>query len=180
MTDLLCVECKRNKFEDSESLNQYLDNIQEKINNNTYKKIFSDNIDLNNFEEILNYYNKINNEKYIYYLVKVTFNISFDNDNDNHDLITTYEHNTEIYKLNMQFKYFIDFMKSEGKNFNKINQMTIYILGDNCNMTDEYSRYMRFSSIERKINQLSSKYQLLNQVSNNILIKNKSHIIFNI
>ena len=80
----------------------------------------------------------------------------------------------------MQFKYFIDFMKSEGKNFNKINQMTIYILGDNCNMTDEYSRYMRFSSIERKINQLSSKYQLLNQVSNNILIKNKSHIVFNI
>ena len=61
MTDLLCVECKRNIFEDSESLDQYLDNIQEKINNNTCKKVFSDNIDLNNFEEILNYYIKINN-----------------------------------------------------------------------------------------------------------------------
>ena len=118
--------------------------------------------------------------KYNYYFVKVTFNISIDDDNDNHDLFTTYEHNKEIYKLNIQFQYFIDIMKSEGKNFNKINQMTIYILGDNCNMTDEYSRYMRFSSIERKINQLPGKYQLLNQVSNNILIKNKSHIIFNI
>ena len=71
-------------------------------------------------------------------------------------------------------------MKLKGKIFNKINQITIYILEDKCNITDDYSKYMRFSSIERKINQLPDKNQLLNQVSNIILIKNKSHIIFNI
>ena len=71
-------------------------------------------------------------------------------------------------------------MKLKGKIFNKINQITIYILEDKCNITDDYSKYMKFSSIERKINQLPDKNQLLNQVSNNILFKNKSHIIFNI
>ena len=70
--------------------------------------------------------------------------------------------------------------EENNKNFKKINQMTIIMINDICNMTDDYSKYMRFSSIERKINQLPGKYQLLNQVSNNILIKNKSHIIFNI
>ena len=69
-------------------------------------------------------------------------------------------------------------MKTKGKFFNKINQMTIFIYGDKCHMTDEYSKYMRFSSIERRINQISGKYP--NILKNNFLIKNKSHIIFNI
>ena len=150
----------------------------EEIDNNTRKKIYIDNIDSINFDEILNNYIKINYNKYEYYFVKVTFNVLFDDDN-NIDLFTTYEHNNEIYKLNIQLQYFIDIMKLKGKIFNKINQITIYILEDKCNITDDYSKYMRFSSIERKINQLPDKNQLLNQVSNNILIKNKSHIIFN-
>ena len=56
--------------------------------------------------------------------------------------------------------------------------MTIIIYGDKCYMTDKYSKYMRFSSIERRINQISGKYPCI--LKNNILIRNKSHIIFNI
>ena len=67
-------------------------------------------------------------------------------------------------------------MKTKNKIFNKINQITINILRHNCNMTDEYSNYMRYSCIERRINQLSGKYP--NILKNNFLIKNKSHIIF--
>ena len=48
-------------------------------------------------------------------------------------------------------------------------------------MTNEYSRYMRSNPIERQINIVFGKNpQLLNQISNNFLIKNKSHIMFNI
>ena len=78
----------------------------------------------------------------------------------------------------MQLLFFIDMMKSEGKIFNKINQMIINIHSDKCNMTDENSRYMRYSSIERTINKTSGKYPCI--LKNNILIRNKSHIIFNI
>ena len=69
-------------------------------------------------------------------------------------------------------------MKTEGNFFNRITQMTINIHSDKCNMTDDYSQYMRFSSIEKLINMISGKYP--NILKNNILIKNKSHIIFNI
>ena len=72
-------------------------------------------------------------------------------------------------------------MKAEGRNFHNISQMTININSDICNMTAEYSRYMRLNPIEKQINIIfSKKPQLLNQISNNILIRNKSHIIYNI
>ena len=72
-------------------------------------------------------------------------------------------------------------MKAEGKSFHSISQMTIIINSDICNMKNEYSRYMRLNPLERHINIIfSKKPQLLNQISNNILIKNKSNIIFNI
>ena len=61
MTDLLCMVCKRKIFENSDSLNECLANIQEEIDNNTCKKVLSNIIDLNNFEEILNNYIEINN-----------------------------------------------------------------------------------------------------------------------
>ena len=72
-------------------------------------------------------------------------------------------------------------MKAEGRNFHNISQMTINKNSDICNMTNEYSRYMRLNPIERQINIIFGKNpHLLNQISNNILIKNKSHLIFNI
>ena len=70
-------------------------------------------------------------------------------------------------------------LKEENKMiFKKINQMTIFLFCDICNMTDLYSKYMRNNSIERKINQISNRYPII--LKNNILIKNKSHILFNI
>ena len=107
------------------------------------------------------------------------FIISFDN--DKYELDTIFVYNKEFYKIIIQLLFFIDMIKSEGKVFSKIDQMTIYINSDICNITHEYSRYMRLNPIERQINIIFGKNsQLLNQISNNILIKNKSHIIFNI
>ena len=177
MTDLLCLKCNNEIFKNSDNLCHYLDNIQKEIYNNIYKKTVNNKIDLCNVDKILNYYIEIHNNKYNIYFVKCSFDISFD-DNDIHELETTSIHNKEIYKLNIQLLFFIDTMKSEGKNFNNITRMTIIIYGDKCYMTDKYSKYMRFSSIERRINQISGKYP--NILKNNILIRNKSHIIFNI
>ena len=177
MTDLLCVKCNNEIFKNSNNLCHYINNIQKEINNNIFKKIISNNIDLRDVDKILNDYIEIHNNKYNIYFVKCSFDISFD-DNDINELETTFIHNKEIYKLNIQLIFFIDLMKTKGQNFNEINQTTIFIYGDKCNMTDECSKYMRFSSIERRINQISGKYP--NILKNNFLIKNKSHQIFNI
>ena len=132
------------------------------------KKTVINNIDLCNLIKILNDYIEIHNKKFNIYFVKSSFNISF---NDGiYELETTFVNNKEIYKLNMQILFFIDMMKAEEKIFNNVTQMTINIYSDKCNM--------RFNSIERRINMISGKYP--NILKNNILIRNKSHIIFNI
>ena len=74
----------------------------------------------------------------------------------------------------MQLLYFVDSIKTEGKNFIRLNQMTININSNICNMTVDYVKYsLSFTNpIERKINIISGKNpQLLNQITNNILIK---------
>ena len=176
MTELLCIKCDHEIFENIDKLNKYLATFKKENDNAIYKKIVINNIDLCDVIKILNDYIEVHNKKLNIYFVKCLFNISFDD--DIHELETTFVHNMEIYKLNMQLLFFIDMMKAEEKIFNKITQMTINIHSDKCNMTDEYSKYMRFNPIERKINIISSKYPSL--LKNNILIRNKSHIIFNI
>ena len=150
-----------------------------KNDKNINKTIVIENIDLDNIEEILNDHIEIHNKKFNIYFVKCLFNIRFDD--DIYELDTVYIHNKEIYKILLQLLFFIDMMKSDGKIFINIDKMTININSDLCNMSDIYSRYMRLNPIERRINIIFGKNpQSLNQISNNILIKNKSHIIFNI
>ena len=177
MTQLLCLKCDHDICENVDKLNNYLYTLKKENDNAIYKKIVINNIDLCNVIKILNDYIEIHNKKFNIYFVKCSFNISFDDD-DIYELETTFVHNEEIYKLNLQLLFFINLMKSKGKIFNNITQMIINIHSDKCNMTDDYSQYMRFSSIERRINTISGKYP--NILKNNNLIRNKSHIIFNI
>ena len=150
-----------------------------KNDKNINKTIVIKNIDLDNIEEILNDHIEIHNKKFNIYFVRCIFNIRFDD--VIYELDTVYIHNKEIYKILIQLLFFIDMMKSDGKIFINIDKMTIDINSDLCNMTDIYSRYMRLNPIERRINIIFSKNpQSLNEISNDILIKNKSHIIFNI
>ena len=179
MTELFCLKCNHEIFEDNDKLYNYLATFHnENDNNNIYKKILIDNIDLDKIDKVLNNYIENYNKKFDIYFVKCLFNISFDN--DIYELDTIFVYNKESYKIIIQLIFFINIMKSQGKIFNNINQMTININSDICNMTNEYSRYMRLNPIERQINVIFGKNpQLLNQISNNILIRNKSHIIFN-
>ena len=153
MTELLYIKCDHDIFENTDKLNNYLYTLKKKENDIAiYKKTVINNIDLCDVIRILNDYIEVHNKKFDIYFVKCLFDISFDD--GIYELETTFVHNKEIYKLNMQLLFFIDMMKSEGKIFNKINQMIINIHSDKCNMTDI--------------------------LKNNILIRNKLHIIFNI
>ena len=187
MTDILCELSHSDIFDlikKEKNILNYFNIIRERINNNLFKKIVTDKNLLKSCDDvykILKEYIEVYNKKYNFYLVKCEIDILFDNDDNIHKLESTFEYNSEIYKIDIQLKFFIEMMKEEHNMiFKKINQMTIIIIKDICNMTDNYSKYMRCSSIERKINQLPCKNKLLNQTSNNILIKNKSHILFNI
>ena len=179
MTELLCVKCNHVFFEDKNKFYNYLSTFQKQNDKNIYKKIIIDNIDLDNIDKILNDYIKLHNKKFVIYFVKCLFNIRFDD--DIYELDTIYVHNNEIYKIVIQLLFFIDVMKSQGRIFINIDKMTIDINSDKCNMTEEYSKYMRKNPIELKINIIFGKNpNLLNNISNNILIRNKAHIIFNI
>ena len=179
MTALLCLKCNQDIFDDKNKLDKYLSNFQIENDMNINKKIIIDNIDLDNVDKILINYINNHNKKFDVYFVKCLFNINFDN--VIYELDTVYVYIKESYKIIIQLLFFIDMMKAEGRNFHNISQMTIYINSDICNMTADYSRYMRLNPIERQINIIfSKKPQLLNQISNNILIRNKSHLIYNI
>ena len=94
-----------------------------------------DNVDLDNVDNILNDYIENHNKKFDIYFIKCLFKISFDN--NIYELDTIFVYNKESYKLIIQLLFFINIMKSQGKIFNNINQMTININSDICNMTNE-------------------------------------------
>ena len=97
MTELLCVKCDHEIFEDKNKLYKYLYTFQRENNKNIYKKIVIDNIDLDDIDKILNNYIKNHNKKIDIYFVKCLFNISFDN--DIYELDTIFVYNKESYKL---------------------------------------------------------------------------------
>ena len=79
MTELLCLKCNQDIFEDKNKLDNYLSNFQIENDKNIYKKLIIDNIDLDNIDKILNIYINNHNKKFDVYFVKCLFNISFDN-----------------------------------------------------------------------------------------------------
>ena len=180
MIELLCEICDSDIFDDEDKLYKYLTTFQKDDDKSINKKIIIDNINLNDIDKVLNNYIDIYNKKFDFYWVRTSFNFLF-SDNNIYVLNYIFICNKEIYKIMMVLLYFIDILKINGKNFININQMTINIIFDKCNMTNKYSKYMRLNPIERQINIVFGKNpQSLNNITNNILIKNKSHIIFNI
>ena len=145
-----------------------------------YKNIIINNVDIDNIDKILDNIIEIHNKKFDIYYVKCSFKIKFDI-NDIYDLDTIYINNKEIYKIIIQLLFFIDMMIGDEKDFINIDQMIVYINSNICDMSDVYSRYMRLNPIERQINIIFSRNpDLLKQISNNILIKNKNYILYNI
>ena len=86
--------------------------------------------------------------------------------------------------MNKYLLYDIDCFKSKLNKFYKINQMTININSDRCNLTYEHYINQRMSKCERKINMnIARNRHLINsldQNKNHPLIRKYLHIPFNI
>ena len=65
------------------------------------------------------------------------FVIEFDN-NFIANIKTNYVYNTDVININEYLLFDIDCFKSRGYKFYNINQMTINIISDRCNMTYEH------------------------------------------
>ena len=176
MTDLLCRVCDSDKFDNKDELHNYLAIQGKKIDKSIYKKIIIDNIDIDEVDNILCNFVEVHNKKFNIFFIKCCFNIRFTNINI--DLESNNVFNLEIYKIFIELLYFIDCMQTQEKYFIKINQMTINFICDICNVSEEYSNHLILNPIGRQMNIIfSKKPHLLDDISNNNLIRKKSHII---
>ena len=180
MTDLLCQVCDYDIFNDKNELSEYLRTEKKKNDRSIYKNYVIKNINLDNVDKILNDYISIHNKKFDLYFIKCNFNITFDNYTTN--IETNSVHYKESYKILIKLLFFIDCMKFEGYDLCNINQMTINTFNDRCNMTYEYYTHKSLNPLEAKLNIIIAKNPKLLDNNNikHLLIKNYSHISFNI
>ena len=65
---------------------------------------------------------------------------------------TKYFYNTDILNINLHLSYSIDCFKSRGHKFYNINQLTINIISDRCNMSYEIYINNPMPMVERRLN----------------------------
>ena len=177
--DLLCPVCDQSIIENESEYNKYLASLRKENDISIYKKYDINNVILNDVDKILNDYISIHNKIFNLYLIKGEFIITLDNFTTN--IETNYVHNIESHKMKGDLLYCIDCMKLEGYNFCNINRMSINTVSDRCNMTYKYHTRKPLHPLETKLNIVIAKNpKLLDQKINHILIKNNTHILFNI
>ena len=100
--------------------------------------------------KILNDYISTHNKSFDFYFINCQFVIEFDN-NFIANIKTKYVYNTDFININKYLLYDIDCFKSRGYEFYNINQKTINIISDRCDMA--YKQYINqpMSICERKI-----------------------------
>ena len=80
-------------------------------------------------------------------------------------------YNTDFIKINIYLSYYKDCFKSRGYKFSNINQMTINIISDRCNMTYKHYMDQPMSTFERKMNMnFAGNPELINGLD-----RNKNH-----
>ena len=147
MTDLLCSVCDYDILNDKIELNNYLATQRKKDDKSITKQDIINNIDLNEFDKILNSYVNIHNKKFDIYFIKCKFKIAFDNITS--DLESNIVYNKESYKIKFELLFSIDYMGFDGRNFRNFNHMSINIFSDICNMTHDYYTYRSLNPLER-------------------------------
>ena len=113
------------------------------------KKYIIYHVNLDKVNKIINDYISTHNKNFEFYFINCEFVIEFDN-NFIANIQTNYFYNTDIIKINKYLFYDIDCFKSRGHKFYNINQMTINIISDKCNMKYEYYINQPMHMCERK------------------------------
>ena len=137
------------------------------------------NINLDEFEKILNNHITAYNKKFDFFYLKCTFEILLNN-NSTAIIEKIYHYNIDRNNIKSYLLYYIDSCEMDGYKFNKINSLTNDILSCICNIT--YKHYMNqpMSMVERQINYIIAKNpQLINSLDrkkNHPLIRKYLHI----
>ena len=121
------------------------------------------------------------NKIFDFSFIKCEFVIEIHN-NFTANIKTNYFYNIDYIGINNYFLHDIECFESRGYKFYNINQMTINIISDRCNITYEKVINQPMSMCERKINMnIAKNPQLINSLDrnkNHPLIRKYSHIPF--
>ena len=99
--DLLCKVCDREIIE-----NEYIASLGKRDDNSIYDNYTIININLDEFDKILNDYINTYNKKFDIYYIKCTFEIEFDN-NFIAKIEINYHYNIESNKINSEILFFL-------------------------------------------------------------------------
>ena len=131
-----------------------------------YTKYIVNNVNIDEFDKIFNYYITIHNKK-------------FDN-NYTANIEINYHYNTDYVNIKNYLLFYIDSCESGGFKFNNIIHMIINIISCKCNMSHKHYINHPMSMLERRINMIIAKNpQLINSLDrdkNHPLIRKNSHI----
>ena len=168
--DLLCKLCDRSIIENESEYMNYLAILRKRDDKSLFKKYTINIINLDEVNKILNDYISTHNKYFDFYFINCEFVTDFDNNFIANIKINCF-YNTGIININIYLSYYIDCFKSRGHKFYNINQLTINIISDRCNMTYEHCINQPMSICERKINMnIARNPHLINSLD-----RNKNH-----
>ena len=173
----LCKSCGRENFENPFEYQEDTPSLRIK-----FKRYTINNIKLDEVDKILYNYIAIYKKNYDIYFLNCKFVVKFDN-NFTKIIETNYIFTIESEKMINILLYAIKWCELMGYNFCCVNQMTISILIDKCNIT--YEKYINnpVNKVERRININIAKnpqlVKLFDRNKNHPLVRKYSHIPFN-
>ena len=146
-----------------------------------YTKYIINNINIDEFDKIFNYYITTHNKKIDFYYIDCEFGIQFDN-KYTANIEINYHYNTDYANIKNYLLFYIDSCQSGGFKFNNIIHMNINTISCKCNMSYKHYINQPMAAVGRRINMIIAKNpQLLNSLDRNKnrpLIRKYSHIPF--
>ena len=144
-----------------------------------YTKYIINNVKINEFDKIFNYYITTHNKKFDFYYIDCEFEILFEY-NYTANIVINYHYNTDYINIKSYLLFYIDSCEINGFKFNNINHMIINTVSCMCNMSYKYYINQPMSMLERRINFIIARNpQLINSLyrnKNHPLIRKYSHI----
>ena len=121
-----------------------------------YTKNFINNVKINEFDKIFNYYITTHNKKFYFYYIDCEIEILFDN-NYTANIEINYHYNTDYIKIKSYSLFFIDSCEINGYKFKNISHMIIRTFSCKCNMSYRYYINSPMSMLERRIIMIIAK-----------------------
>ena len=144
-----------------------------------YTKFIINNVKINEFDKIFNYYISIHNKKFDFYHIDCEFEILF-NSNYTANIEINYHYNTDYINIKSYLLFYFDSCEINGYKFKNINHMIIKTISCKSNYSYKYYVNHPMSMLERRINFIIAinpkLLNCLNRNKNHPLIRKYSHI----